>query len=631
MTMPFCYAKALPITNGVSNSELLVTENSQNPVFSDVSSDAWYAKALIWCQKNGIMSGTSDTTFTPEGTLNHTMLTSILSQMNDRSANTAPPTFKDTLTDYDEKNDPVTREQAVTLLWQYAGSPNSTASVEFSDTTSISSWAQIAIRWANTNGLLEGMINDQQFSPKANIKRKEVASMLYHYFTDYTVNQQNPVSGKTLVAYFSATGNTQNIAQYIATATKANLYEIVPEVPYTDADLNYRNSSSRTMLEYNDLSCRPAISEKLDNIAEYDIIFLGYPIWYGQAPRIINTFLDSYYFRGKTIVPFCTSNSSRIGSSDTNLHSLAPEANWISGHRFKTRTVSSEINAWLDELQLSPKKDQIVREFNFKTQRVILNSGYEMPIVGLGTYSLSDEECQRSISTLLKAGGRLIDTAYMYHNEAAVGKAIRNSNIPREEIFVITKLYPSQFNNAKESIDQALERMGLDYIDMMLLHHPGDGDVEAYKALEQAMADGKIHSIGLSNWYIEELEDFLPQISITPALVQNEIHPYYQENDVIPYIQKLGIVMQGWYPLGGRGHTEEMLGNETISAIATDHGVTAAQVILRWNLQKGVVVIPGSSNPDYIRENLDIFDFELTQEEMNRINALDRGEKHDWY
>lgn len=269
--------------------------------------------------------------------------------------------------------------------------------------------------------------------------------------------------------------------------------------------------------------------------------------------------------------------------------------------------------------------------FDLENHTVMLNSGYEMPIMGLGTYSLTDEECYNSVTALLEAGGRLIDTAYMYHNEAAVGRAIRDSDVPREEIFVITKLYPSQFSDAEAAIDEAMEKLDIGYIDMMLLHHPGDGDVEAYHAMEQAVEGGKIRSIGLSNWYVEELEEFLPQVNITPALVQNEIHPYYQENDVIPYIQNLGITVQGWYPFGGRGHTEELLGDETISAIADAHGVTSAQVILRWNLQKGVVVIPGSSNPDHIRENLDLFGFELTEEEMEQINSLDRNEKHDWY
>ena len=280
---------------------------------------------------------------------------------------------------------------------------------------------------------------------------------------------------------------------------------------------------------------------------------------------------------------------------------------------------------------LIPDNAAQVGVFNFETHTVLLNSGYQMPIMGLGTYSLSDEECYNSVTALLEAGGRLIDTAYMYHNEAAVGRAIRDSDVPREDIFVITKLYPSQFGNAEAAIEEALEKMDIGYIDMMLLHHPGSGDVEAYLAMEQAVSEGKIRSIGLSNRDIEELADFLPQVNITPALIQNEIHPYYQENDVIPYIQELGIVVQGWYPFGGRGYTAELLNNEVISEIAEAHGVTSAQVILRWNLQKSVVVIPGLGNPEHIRENLDLFSFELTEDDMNRINALDRNEKHDWY
>lgn len=269
--------------------------------------------------------------------------------------------------------------------------------------------------------------------------------------------------------------------------------------------------------------------------------------------------------------------------------------------------------------------------FDFDTRTVLLNSGYTMPIMGLGTYSLSHDVCKASVTSLLANGGRLIDTAYMYHNEAAVGQAVRESNVPREEIFVTTKLYPSQFSQAPASIDEALEKMGLDYIDLMMLHHPGNGDVDAYGAMEDAAASGKIRSLGLSNWYVRELDEFLPQITITPTVVQNEIHPYYQENDVVPHIQSLGVVPQGWYPLGGRGHTQDMLGNATLAAIAVEQGVSVAQVILRWNLQRGIVVIPGSSNPDHIRENLDLFDFTLTKAQMDAIRGLDRGEKHDWY
>ena len=273
--------------------------------------------------------------------------------------------------------------------------------------------------------------------------------------------------------------------------------------------------------------------------------------------------------------------------------------------------------------------------FDFENRKVRLNSGYDMPILGLGTYALDHDACVSSVMALLESGGRLIDTAYMYGNEEAVGEGVRRGmeeyGIPREDIFVITKIYPNQFSDPEAAIDMALEKLDIGYIDMMLLHHPGAGDVNAYKAMEKYVEAGKIHSLGLSNWYVEELTEFLPLVTIMPALVQNEIHPYYQEQDVVPFIQEKGIVVQCWYPLGGRGYTADLLGNETIQSIAQAHGVSAAQVILRWDLQRGIVVIPGSSNPEHIRENLDLFGFELSDEEMGQIAALDRGEKHDWY
>lgn len=281
------------------------------------------------------------------------------------------------------------------------------------------------------------------------------------------------------------------------------------------------------------------------------------------------------------------------------------------------------------------KDNQGVGVFDFDKKTVLLNSGYEMPILGLGTYSLDHDTCVSSVMALLENGGRLIDTAYMYGNEEAVGEGVRKGmeeyGIPREEIYVITKIYPNQFDDPEAAIDMALEKLNIGYIDMMLLHHPGTNDVKAYQAMEKYVGEGKIHSLGLSNWYVEELTEFLPQVTIKPALVQNEIHPYYQEQDVVPFIQANGIVVQCWYPLGGRGYTTDLLGNETIQMIASAHGVSAAQIILRWDLQRSIVVIPGSSNPDHIKENLDLFGFELTDEEMEQIGALDRDEKHDWY
>ena len=199
-------------------------------------------------------------------------------------------------------------------------------------------------------------------------------------------------------------------------------------------------------------------------------------------------------------------------------------------------------------------------EFDFERKTVMLNSGYEMPINGLGTYSLHGDECISSVKSALSDGVRLIDTASAYGNEEEIGQAIREAIgegiIQREDIFITTKIYPgNEMENPAQSIQACLDRLDIGYVDLMLLHHPDPNDVEAYKAMERFVKEGKIRSIGLSNWYVEELTEFLPQVDTVPALVQDEIHPYYQENDVIPFIQDLGIVVQGWYPLGGRGHT----------------------------------------------------------------------------
>lgn len=165
----------------------------------------------------------------------------------------------------------------------------------------------------------------------------------------------------------------------------------------------------------------------------------------------------------------------------------------------------------------------------------------------------------------------------------------------------------------------------------MLLHHPGTLDIAANEAMEEAIAAGKIRSIGLSNWYIKELSTLLPKVKTMPALVQNEIHPYYQDSEVVHFIRSKGIVVQGWYPLGDLGHNRELLAEPVLKEIAKAHRKSLVQVILRWNLQRNVVVIPGSSNPDHIRENTEIFDFVLTPQEMSAIAKLNRNEKHDWY
>ena len=268
---------------------------------------------------------------------------------------------------------------------------------------------------------------------------------------------------------------------------------------------------------------------------------------------------------------------------------------------------------------------------NGKAPVVKLSSGYDLPVVGLGTYALHGNTCVSAVRTAIESGCRLIDTASFYGNEREVGKGVRASGVPREEIVVQTKLYPNEYSHAARAIEECLRKLDLGYIDILLLHHPASNDVTAYRAIERAIRDGKVRSAAISCYYIRELDAFLPRVDLKPVLVQNEIHPYYQDTPVVEHIQSKGIPVQAWYPLGGRGYTGPMLSDPVLREIAAAHGKSVAQVILRWDLQRGVTVIPGSSDPEHIRENLSIFDFSLSGDEMARIAALNKDEKHDWY
>ena len=446
-----------------------------------------------------------------------------------------------------------------------------------------------------------------------------------------------PSGGRALVVYFSCTNTTKGIADRIVEVTDAASWRINPEVAYTSEDLNYNNSSSRANREQNDPSARPAIKGKCENLADYNVIFLGYPIWWGKAPKVIFTFLESHNLAGKTIIPFCTSHSSGIGSSDTDLHRLATGAEWKSGRRFSGNESKETIKKWIESMDLNYNDNTNTGVFdlskgtNGNAPTIKLSSGYDMPIVGLGTYSLHGATCINSVKTAIATGFRKFDTASIYGNEEEVGQGVRESGVPREEIFVATKLYPNQYSDPEAAIEECLRKLDIGYIDLMLLHHPGTDDVKAYKAMEKYVAEGKIRSIGVSCYYVKEINEFLPKVNIKPVLVQNEVHPYYQDTEVVEHLHDLGIVVEAWYPLGGRGHQKELLSNPVLSEIAAGHDKSVAQVILRWDLQRGVVIIPGSSNPDHIKENISIFDFSLTDDEMAQIAALNRNEKHDWY
>ena len=276
-------------------------------------------------------------------------------------------------------------------------------------------------------------------------------------------------------------------------------------------------------------------------------------------------------------------------------------------------------------------------EFDLESGTVMLNNGIRMPILGIGTYRLSETEAENSVYWALRDGYRLIDTARIYGNETGVGRGIRRAIneglVKREDIFVTTKMWTDDYDNGDAAINASLERLGLDYIDLMILHHSQPrNDVDAYRAMERAVADGKLRSIGLSNYY--EPEDFdrlVNATTIVPVLLQNETHPYHQSREMKEHLAQYGTVMESWFPLGGRGNTQILFDDPVIVGIAEAHGKTSAQIILRWHLQAGNIAIPGSRNENHIAENYDIFDFALSEEEMEQMTKLDRNERFASY
>ncbi len=263
---------------------------------------------------------------------------------------------------------------------------------------------------------------------------------------------------------------------------------------------------------------------------------------------------------------------------------------------------------------------------------VQLNNGLLMPRFGLGTFlQPSDEVCEQSCLTALKAGYRHIDTAHAYQNERGVGRAIKESGIPRSEIWITSKIWPTEYGEGKtmEAIDRMLKRLQTDYIDLLYVHQPIGDFTGAWRDMERAVAMGKVRALGISNFDADDevFRTIMDSSRVKPAVLQIECHPYAQRLDIRKKVEPYGIQVECWFPLGGAMSKGALLQDPSILEIAGAHGKSAAQIILRWHIQEGFSVIPGASNPNYIRENIQIFDFELSDEEMQKMRSLNQEKR----
>ena len=346
--------------------------------FSDVAVDAWYADAVAYVRDNGLMSGTSAATFEPDGAMTRAMLAATVYRAAGSPAVSGTDSFTDTadgawyadavlwaarqgiISGYGNglfgPGAPVSREQIAAILWRYAGSPAAEAGTDFADEEDISNYAAQAVDWARANGVVDG-VDGNRFLPQDNATRAQVAAILRNYRTMTASGEpEAPEEGsRVLVAYFSATGNTESVATYLAQATGGDLFEITPAAPYTSDDLNWTDENSRVVYEYENPEARETelVAYTPENWDDYDVIFLGYPIWWYDAAWPVEGFVEANDFTGKTVIPFCTSSSSGLGESDRRLADLAGTGSWLEGQRFRSGASQADVDAWVESLDLA--------------------------------------------------------------------------------------------------------------------------------------------------------------------------------------------------------------------------------------------------------------------------------------
>lgn len=452
-------------------------------------------------------------------------------------------------------------------------------------------WYETAVNWCRTNGIMSGT-SATEFSPNTTMSRAMLATILYN-----AADRPNVSTG----ADFMDVAAGSWYADAAAWASANGIITGYGNGLFGSNDPVTREQFAAILWRYDGSS---SIESGADFADEADIsAYAAQAVDWVQANGIMNG-VEGNRFDPK-------GNATRAQAAVILFNYLGSDTSGEPAAPSGPAAEETQTNA-----------------FNLETRTVLLNNGIEMPILGIGTFTLTNEQASDSVFWALSDGYHLIDTAAAYNNEEGVGDGIRRALeagvVEREDIFLTTKLWPSAYN--MEGIDASLERLGVDYIDLLLLHQPIGDYIAGYQAMEQAVAQGKVRAIGLSNFRPNLFDEIMEIATITPAVNQVETHPYYHEVEMMEYLKQYGTVLEAWYPLGGRGNTQTMFADETISAIAAAHGKSSAQIILRWHLQAGHIAIPGSNNPDHILENISIFDFELTDEEMAAMTAIDRND-----
>ncbi|MCM1312125.1 MAG: aldo/keto reductase [Bacteroides sp.] len=463
---------------------------------------------------------------------------------------------------------------------------------------------------------------------------------------------------KVLVAYFSWGGTTRRMAEAIVDVTGGDLFEIEPVNPYP---ISY-TPCTEVALEERDTDARPAIKNSVANWDEYDIVFVGCPVWWHTAPMIISTFAESYDFAGKTVVPFCTYAATYRDETLQKIVDLTPDARHLEG--LGTTGSTNGVEAWINRISAINESSGISGNFDHEVTQpapggdasdggpqavsnitsvagvplVRLNNGVMMPRFGLGTQVQSmeganqrqqlNETVRGMVISALQSGYRHLDDAMFYYNERGAGWGIKESGIPREEIWLTSKI-SGDLADAQNAFEGMLQRLQVDYIDLVYIHHPAGtlSDILAcWRVMEKEYKAGRIRALGISNFdnRMDAFNYIMQNAEIKPQVAQIECHPLAQRKEARQlYADNYDIQVECWYPLN---HNRGDVSNTTLQQIASAHNKSVYQIILRWHMQEGLCPVPGSTNPAHILENISIFDFELSDEEMTAIRAIDRGE-----